>query len=349
MRESGDLADEITVEAVALLLLRRRRWILTLGFLGAALAVTYGLLNRRVYESSATFIPQSANSASLSSGLALAASQFGLQMPLNKDVWGPQVYVELSQSRDLLEPLLLDTVVIAEENGRRAAVIDLLEKVKKDLPEPRRRAQGVAELRKWIDVGENKRVGGVDVTVTTPWASVSHVLAERVLDRVNEFNVVTRKSQAAEERRFADEQANAAERALLQAEDQLQAFQQRNRATNSPNLRFEQDRLQREVTLRQQVYTSLVQNREEARLREVRDTPVLSILKSPVVAATPKRRRLGFKAIVGAVTGGIVAVLAALVAAGVAAARSSPREETRELIQLMQEATPRFLRRLPPG
>jgi uncharacterized protein involved in exopolysaccharide biosynthesis len=54
----------------------------------------------------------------------------------------------------------------------------------------------------------------------------------------------------------------------------MQAFLQANRQwANSPDLTFQHDRLERDIALRQQVYTTLVQSFEQARISEVRDTP----------------------------------------------------------------------------
>ena len=54
------LEDQDTVLASANVLLRRRRTIISLGLLGVAIGLTWGLLSPRLYMSTATFIPQGA-------------------------------------------------------------------------------------------------------------------------------------------------------------------------------------------------------------------------------------------------------------------------------------------------
>src|ERR1019366_5148610 len=93
--------------------------------LGTLLGLATGLSSTRVYVSAATFIPEGSEGGA--SGLALAASQLGIRVPPSAGAaWGPPVYVELLGSQALLEPIALDTVVVAEEGGRRVALIDLL-------------------------------------------------------------------------------------------------------------------------------------------------------------------------------------------------------------------------------
>src|SRR5438445_8264651 len=235
--------DEISLLALGSVLLRRRRTIVTLGLLGSAAGLATGLLATRVYKSSAKFLPQVSEAST--SGIALVATQLGIRVPTSSGGWGPPVYAELLRSRALLEPIALDTVVVLEEGGRRVALMDLLEV---EAPTPERRAdRAVRALGEIVKSREVRALGAVEVTVTTRWPSVSLALAERLVRGVNQFNVETRKSQAAAERQFVEAQAGEAERALREAEDRLQGFLQQNRVISSPELGFERDRLQRQV------------------------------------------------------------------------------------------------------
>jgi uncharacterized protein involved in exopolysaccharide biosynthesis len=332
---------EISLLSLGSVLLRWRRTVIALGLLGALAGLGRGLLSTRVYVSSATFLPQGAEGSA--SGLALAASQLGIRVPTSGGGWGPPVYVELLRSRALLGRIVLDSVVVAEEGARRVALMDLL-KVKANAPE-QRVDRSVRILGGMVESREVKALNAVEVVVTSRWPSVSLALAQKMVQGVNRFNVETRRSQATAERQFVDAQAHEAERALREAEDQLQSFLQRNRViAGSPQLEFQRDRLQREVNLRQQVYTSLIQNGEEARIREVRDTPVITVLEEPRLPVVGESRKAAQKAVLGGLAGGMIAVLIALLANGVAGARRSPSEAAREFFELMEEATPRWLR-----
>jgi uncharacterized protein involved in exopolysaccharide biosynthesis len=315
--------------------------ILGLFFAGLVGGLAWGLLSARSYEVSTTFVPQTSSSLP-SSGLALAASQFGIQLPnmSNDNSWGPPVYAELLESQDLLEPLALDTIMVPELANSRRAVMDLLD-IPADIPPAERAQRTVRELRKHVSAVEDKRLSAVVLTVTTNWPTVSLEMTKRLVDAVTRFNQSTRKSQAGAERLMADSLAGEAERELRASEDRLQSFMQANRVTGSPNLRFEEDRLQRQVSLRQAVFTSLVQSREEARIREVRETPVLTVLKSPRKPVTSKPRRAVTKAILLGTTAVLVALLVAFAREGLAAFARSDRPENRKLMRALAEAMPR--------
>jgi uncharacterized protein involved in exopolysaccharide biosynthesis len=135
-----------------------------------------------------------------------------------------------------------------------------------------------------------------------------------ILDRLNWFNLVTRQSQAGAERRFMEGRLDEARAELRTAEDRLQNFLQRNRDfRNSPELTFQQDRLARDVQMRQQVYTSLAQAYEQARIEEVRDTPVITVVEQPDLPIRPDRRGAARSALVALIAGGMLGTLIAFV------------------------------------
>lgn len=334
--------DQDSVLASANVLLRWRRPIIALGVLGVIIGLVWGLTSPRLYKSTATFIPQGAEGSN--TALAVAASQFGIRVTPG-GAWGPPVYVELLGSRALLEPVVLETVVVAEEKGRRVPLMDLLEI---DGPTPARRLElAVEELRGMIEASEEPKLGAVKVEVTSTWPSVSGALATRLLQRINEFNFQIRKSQAKEERQFVELQAREAERALRDSEDRLQLFLQRNRALGgSPELTFERDRLQRELSSRQSLYTAWLQRIEEARVREVRDTPVITVIENPQVPSEREARGTIKKALFLGTFLAMLGVLFAFVSRWLAGARGKPSEEAREFFRLVDQATPRFLRKV---
>jgi uncharacterized protein involved in exopolysaccharide biosynthesis len=334
--------DDISMLALGSTLLRRRRTIAFLGVFGAALGLAFGLLSRRVYTSEAMFIPQGSEASA--GGLALAASQFGIRVPTSGGTWGSPVYVELLRSRSLLEAIALDTVIVREDGGRRIAIMDLLQV---DAASNALRVdRTIRALGKIVAASEVKTLGAVKVSVITPWPSVSLALAERLVSGVNQFNLETRKSQASAERRFIEARAQEAEGALHAAEDRLQAFLTGNRDfASSPELGLNRDRLQRDVALRQQLYTTLLQSGDEARIREVRDTPVITMIEDPSLPTTGEPRKSVQKAAIGGFLGVGLGVLVAVLAQWVSGARREPSEESKEFFLLVEQATPRFLRR----
>jgi uncharacterized protein involved in exopolysaccharide biosynthesis len=335
--------DKISVFAIATVILRWRWQIIAIAVAGFALGLLNAASKPRVFMSSATFIPEASQGGT--SGLAAAASQFGFNIPSGGGGWGPPMYVELIRSRALLEPIVLDTLTVTEQGGRHVTFIDLI-----GIKSPNRErtlAAAVGTLGGMITATEDKKLGGVTVMVQTEWPSLSLALANRLVQRVNQFNLETRQSQAAAERQFVEAQAVESERALRDAENRLQDFLQANREIGgSPGLAFERDRLQREVARRNQLYNSWLQSREEARIREIRDTPVITVFETPRLAFLPVPRKLTQKAILGGIAGAIFGVLIAFLADSVAGARRSKRQDAEEFFQLIEKATPKVLKRM---
>lgn len=333
--------DEASLLAFATVLLRSWKEILRYALVGGVLGFVLGITGGRVYRSSATFVPQ--GPAAPSNGISTIATQLGINPMQGGSLWSSSMYVHLIGSRAILEPIARDTFEVAEERGHRAAFVDLLE-IPGETP-ALRVENAVRSLQRIVVAEEDRKLFTVTVSAVTQWPSISQALVQRVLKNVNDFNFHTRNSQAAAERRFADTQATDAESALRRAEDVLQSFLQRNRTLNSPELLFERDRLQRTVAVRQQVLMGLVQSREDAKIREVRDTPVISVLEEAKLPLQREARGTVRKAMLGGVAGGLFGVLAALVGFGMLRVRRTPSREAEEFLALIEENTPRFLRR----
>jgi uncharacterized protein involved in exopolysaccharide biosynthesis len=316
--------------------------IASLALFGAVIGLIDGLLTRRTFASSATFIPQDADAGL--SGLALAASQFNVKLPAMGGAWGPAVYVELLQSPVLLEPIATDTLTVPELGNQRITLIDLLKVRGASRAERLERAE--IALRNLITARELRSLNAVELTVRTHWPSVSATIARQLVDGVNKFNVSSRRTQASAEREFIEQRVEVAAAALRAAEDRLATFLQQNRVTGSPELTLERDRLQRGVNLQQQLYTTLLQSREEARAREVRDTPVITVLEAPLTPVLPESRRTLLKAVLGMLGFGLLGVLFAVVSDSIGRTRKMSSDVARNFLSLLDDATPKAIRRV---
>jgi tyrosine-protein kinase Etk/Wzc len=337
--------DSHPLLALVNVMLMRRRMILLLILVGGVLGFLLGFMSKRTYTSSATFIPQGADNGA-SMDLALAASQFGLRIPASSGAWSPAVFVDLVRSRDLLAPIVTDPIDVPEER-RRTTLVKLFEIDAKAPAEQVERA--VIRLRNHVRSREARSLGAVELAVTTPWPSVSYQVADRLLKAVHQFNLEARRSQAAAERAFIEPLVKQSEQSLRHAEDRLAAFLERNRrVTGSPELMFERERLEREVATQQQLYGSILQKYEEARIGERRNTPVITMVAQPRPPVLPNPRNSVLKAGVGALGGGLLGLALALLLHGLGTARRQSTPESRQFFRLIDEVTPRPLRRILP-
>jgi tyrosine-protein kinase Etk/Wzc len=312
--ERGAPEDEVSFLAIANVLLRHRQLVLGSALLVFALVVGIILLLPRSYTSESSFMPQTRTQSGSLTGLA---AQFGFALPLTATDGGqsPAFYTDLVRSRTILEAVVDSQYEYQGDRGpAKGTLVDFYQS-KGKTPALRRDA-AIRTLEKDVQATTVQKTGVVNLAVTVRQPALARQINQQLLDLINQFNLRTRQSQAGQERRFTERRMDEVRQDLRAAEDRLQQFLQRNRdIRNSPNLTFEADRLQREVTMQQQVFTTLAQAYEQAKIEEVRDTPVITVVERPEVPVRPDRR--------GLIGKGLLALLLGLVlGAGLAFAKS---------------------------
>lgn len=327
--------DEISLLSGVNAVLRNRVTVLGVAALCALLVVVASAVRARTYSSSATFMPQSRGAQS---GLTGLAAQFGVSVAGADPGQTPQFYVDLIQSRQILRDAVDTRYTFPTDSGRVSATLTELYGASESQPALRREV-ALAELRDRVGAKVSPGTGVVALTVTTTNPALSEQVATRIVDLLNRFNLERRQSQAAAERRFAGERLNAVRADLRTAENRLQTFLQENRAFGAaPALRFEQERLARDVSLQQQLFNTLAQSYEQAKLDEVRDTPVITLIERPEVPVRPDPRGLAGKAVLGLLGGLVLGVIVALAHDFMRYARRSGSEEFAEFSALRRAA-----------
>jgi uncharacterized protein involved in exopolysaccharide biosynthesis len=313
-----ELEDEATLLDVVIILLRHRRLLVIVPFVLFVVVVLSTLAAPRTYTAVTTFAPYSPDPPQVSGAMGLAA-QFGINLSGGGGQLSPDFYAELITTRPILMSVVETQYEVVRPRGFplfrdsvrvEGNLVEVMEMSGRPYPEMREIARGT--LADMISVSTNRGSGTIRVSVTSDSPELSGRIAERIVGLVHDFNLERRQSQAAAERRFTEERVEAARRELMDAENELERFLQQNRIIQSPELQFRHDRLQREVTMRQQLYSSLAQSYEQARIEEVRNTPVITVVQPPEPPVLPDRRRLLFKGFAAILLGGVVACGAAL-------------------------------------
>jgi len=280
--------EEISLLALGAILLRNRWRIVRWTLIGAGVAFLLAIGRPALYSASASFVPRGSSNGA-PSGLASLAGQFGVVLPSGDLSVSPDFYARLLKSRELLRQIVLDTFVVREAGDQRISFLELFRIVSGSAE--RREEQGVKLLAGIVSTSVVKTTGVVELSVATRWPSVSLAIVTSLVDEVNMFNQRTRQGQAAAERQFVEGRMTAAGADLRAAEDRMEQFLKANRQfSGSPELTFQEERLQRAVMQQQQLFTALSQSYEEARIREVRDTPVITVIETPWVPAVPQPR-----------------------------------------------------------
>jgi uncharacterized protein involved in exopolysaccharide biosynthesis len=313
--------DDVPVYSVAAALVRHSRPILLTAFLVALGIVGYTLIRPREYTVESSFLPQ--NRRSTQGTFSALAAQLGLMVPGLDAMQGPAFYVDLLHSDRVLERLADEEFAIPAGGGG-TRTITLVEWYEAEGRTPAERREAVVEdLRDDINASVTTKTGLVRLAVTLANPALAAQVNERLLALLNDFNLHSRQSQASQERRFTERRLGEVRADLRRAEERVAAFLSRNREyLHSPQLRFEYERLDREVDIQQELFTTLAQAYEQAKIDEVRDTPVVSVIEQPTVPARPDARFIAVKAVIALLAGGLLGLLGALLAEFVRRSRS---------------------------
>lgn len=255
---------------------------------------------RRGYVAWSSLTPE-AQGSNVSRFAGLAA-QFGLPLAdVGGEIGDPvQFYAELLVSRELLETAAQTQYHFPLGTGGADSLAGSLVELYhiRGATAEQRLHKAADRLKRDVEVSTRRDAGLIRLTVRAPWPALAVALNRRLLDLVGQFNVERRQSQAGAQRRFLEGRVAEAKTDLAVAEGDLRTFLERNHLwQDSPALTVEEQRLLRAVDLRQQLFTQLSQDYEQARIAEVRNTPVVTIVDGPEGSA----RRSGSLALAGVI------------------------------------------------
>jgi uncharacterized protein involved in exopolysaccharide biosynthesis len=276
-----------------------RRWILAAGVAGALLGILVSLLMPTYFTSSISFIPEEPPAPSLPAGLSGLASQLGV-IPGNPGR-SPEFYARLLNGRHIREVLALTRFPDGKSltdyygtGGHADSVERTIRKLAKDYS---------------VSVDRATSIVRVDVELRDP--SFAAEVANMFVLQIDSFNMQLRQSSARARRIFTEARLGDAQTRLTETETALRDFLTQNRAGNAPALQFERSRLERRVSIAQELYLSLARGAQTARIDEVNDTPVISVVAPAFV---PMRRSRPRRLLVGFIAGILAAVAAGALA-----------------------------------
>lgn len=312
------------------LLLRNARFISACVFVFVLAAVIPSLIKGRTYSSGGTFLPQAEGGIS---GVQAIAAQFGVGG--GGGGMSPQFYVDLLHSRQLLQKLVLTPYRFTAKGAPVSTnLVQLLA--------PGSASDSVARLDKAIEkIALNIRASSspatdvVSFNVSTDYPELSQAVASRILALVNSFDVESRQSRAAAQRHFTESRLSEARDEAFRAQAAVTAFHETNRLfMTSPTLEQANSRLTMEMRQKEQTYLTLSDAYEKARIDEVRDTPVITIIDSPTIPIKPDPRGLAWRGMLGIVLGLLVGVFFSFIREPWRQAKDDESQEIREFMAL---------------
>jgi uncharacterized protein involved in exopolysaccharide biosynthesis len=309
----GGAPAELSLLGAFNTVIRRRAIVILAVAISVGIALAIALTRPVRFTVQTAFIPEGQRAAS---GMSSIAAQFGVNVASSDGLSSPLFYPELVRSPQFLGAIADSTYALNGQPPRPLA--DIYEIPAGDARA--RRAAAIRTLSGNLQVNAAPRTGIVTVGVTASSPALARDLADRILAEITRFNQHTRQGRAAAERSFIERRLSDVRDSLRRAEDRLQAFLLENRdIRTSPAVAFRHARLEREVEAQQILLSTLLPSYEQAKIEEVRDTPVITVIRRPEapVNADPRGRvrLMAMAVLLGLAAGAALALLFEAIAA----------------------------------
>jgi len=171
--------------------------------------------------------------------------------------------------------------------------------------------QAIEKLSTMLFSTIDEESGLMLISVTSQSPDLSASLAESFLTQFSKRVRAIRTKRSRERLSFVEDRLREAAQELEEAEDELANFLERNQNPTTAGLRFQKDRLERQVRFKEELYSTLQTQVSQTRLDVQRRHPVLTVVEQPVVPNRRSSPRLSFTLI-------FCTILGALVGAGTA-------------------------------
>jgi len=242
------------------------------------------------FETEASFMPSGPNQSELGNALSsisgsgiggLASSMGLLSGGGGGTVLAPKFYADLVTT----DAILLQVIDTTRTPYNYFKVYGMPTKDRK--PE-RARDYALDHLRRRIKVDLDARTAVITVKFAGRTPEFSVQVMHTLLDAVNRFNIQTLQTTARARTKFTEGRIAVMKDDVSVAETRLRDFLTQNRTyAQSPLLTLQQLQLRQDYSLKNEMLISLENSLEKARLDEVRDTPVLTILDQPLEHSKP--------------------------------------------------------------
>jgi uncharacterized protein involved in exopolysaccharide biosynthesis len=150
---------------------------------------------------------------------------------------------------------------------------------------------------------EEKVTGLIEVSVVMEEPSIASDIANYIAEFVKNFVAAEQKKEASRNKEFIYEQLIKSKIDLEKSEEGLTSFREKNPFSRIPSLEEHRGRLERNIESNQQVYITLRQQYEIAKIDEARDYLLVTILDKAEPAIFKSRPKRTLITIAGFITG----------------------------------------------
>ncbi|MCS3626921.1 uncharacterized protein involved in exopolysaccharide biosynthesis [Salinibacter ruber] len=313
--------DEVSLLDILLVLARHKTLIVRTVLVFTLLGVTYAVLASEEFTSEARVVREAQQeSGGLPSGIPSGAlSGLGISLGGASSGLTPAAYPDVLQSREVRLAVVRDTFRFPDAE-RSMTYVDYVNRPAGPLttvldytlwlpwtlkgavgsaisgsPAPagtteageplipsKKEDEALKTVGNMISASVDEETGLMTISVTAGGPQIASDLTESFLDHFSTRVREIRTEKVRERLEFVEERFEEAEQELEQAEERLAQFLERNQNPTTATLQFRRDRLQRQVSFKEQLYSELQSQLTQTRLDLQRRQPVVTVVETPV-------------------------------------------------------------------
>ena len=367
--------DEVSLLDILLVLARNKTLIVRTVLVFTLLGVTYALLAPEEFTSSAKVVREAqSEGGDLPGGISPGAlSGFGISLGGSASGLTPAAFPDVLQSREVRLAVVRDTfrfpdaerpMTFVDYVNRPPGALGLALKYTLKLPWTLKNALGEAisgspapagttetgapvipseeedealeAIGDRVTTAVDQETGLMTISVTAGEPRLASSLAESFLDHFTTRVRTIRTEKVRERLQFVEGRFQEVEQELEAAEDRLAQFLERNQNPTTATLQFRRDRLQRQVSFKEQLYSELQSQLTQTRLDLQRRQPVVTIVEQPVPPVDRSAPQRTLIVLLNVILGGILGVVGAFL--NVFLQRTGEDEEERRKMEEVQRA-----------
>jgi len=267
------------------ILKKRIKIIIAITLLSISFAIAYVFfIAHPVYVTTAKLLPTGDdNSLSNIQGLA---SQFGLSLPFQggSDLSFSDIYPEIVKSRQL-SGIVLEKKFNTRKYGQNQALKNILSRQysleKYDVDERFKRASEILQDNIKVSKARLTSIVTLEVGAIEPDFAVD--LTNAIINESDKLQRQFKTHQVSDKRSFIQDRIKDVKKDLESAQEDLKEFREKNRQVQySPALLLEEERLTTEMDVKKEIFSTLKQQFELAKIEEVEEGATVQILDKPV-------------------------------------------------------------------
>ena len=267
------------------ILKKRIKIIITTTLLSISFAIVYVFfIAHPVYVTTAKLLPTGEdNSLSNIQGLA---SQFGFTVPFQSgsNLSFSDIYPEIVKSRQLTG-IVLEKKFNTKKFGQNQLLKNILSRQyrldKYDVDERFKRASEILQDNIKVSKARLTSIVTLEVGGIEPEFAVD--LSNTIISESDKLQREFKTHQVSDKRSFIEERIKDVKKDLEIAQEDLKEFREKNRQVQySPALLLEEERLTTEMDVKKEIFSTLKQQYELAKIEEVEEGATVQILDKPV-------------------------------------------------------------------